>query len=233
MSQIIAMGGGGFSMEPDNPLLDQYILDQAGRPRPKICFLPHATDDAVRYVHNFYHAFVKLDARPTYLSLFAPHTADLESFLMEQDVIYVGGGNTKSMLALWREWNLPAILKKACEHGTVLAGLSAGAICWFEAGVTDSIPGRLTPLPCLGFLPGSCCPHYDGEADRRPAYHRLIRAGQVAPGIALDDGAAAHFRGGQLQHSVSSRPHARTYLVRLEGDIARDEPLPINYLGAE
>jgi dipeptidase E len=232
MRQIIAMGGGGFSMEPDNPLLDQYVLDQTGKPRPKICFLPHATDDAVRYVHNFYQAFTRLDARPTSLSLFTPPTADLESFLLEQDVIYVGGGNTKSMLALWREWKLPDILWKASRQGVVLAGLSAGAICWFESGLTDSVPGPLTPLPCLGFLAGSCCPHYDGEAERRPSYQRLIAAAQIIPGLALDDGAAVHFQDGQLYRSVSSRPTATTYRVTLAGSLVHEEPLPVTYLGA-
>jgi peptidase E len=232
MNQIIAMGGGGFSQEPDNPLLDQYILNQTGKPRPKICFLPHATGDVVRYVHNFYEAFTKLDARPTYLSLFTPPTADLESFLLEQDVIYVGGGNTKSMLALWREWNLNDVLRKAYRNDVVLAGLSAGAICWFEAGLTDSIPGALSPLPCLGVLAGSCCPHYDGEAERRPSYHRLIAGGELVPGIALDDGAAAHFMDGQLTHAVSSRPNAKVYKVTRVGEAVHETALPMTYLGA-
>jgi dipeptidase E len=138
--QIIAMGGGGFSMEPDNPLLDQYIVTQAHQANPSVCFFPHATDDAVRYSFNFYKAFSKLKARPTYLSLFTPPTADLESFILEQDVIYVGGGNTKSMLALWREWDLDKILFKAYQYDVVLARLSAGANCWFRQFSTDSVP---------------------------------------------------------------------------------------------
>jgi dipeptidase E len=206
MTQIIAMGGGGFSMEPDNPALDRYVLEQCGKPRPKVCFLPTASGDAEGYCLRFYTSFASLDCQPSNLSLFKPPTADLTSFLLEKDVVYVGGGNTRSMLALWREWGLDAILRQAWQNGVVLAGLSAGAICWFEQGVTDSIPGELGPLACLGFLPGSCCPHYDGEPGRRPAYHRLVSEGRIAAGYGVDDGAALHFVGGRLHAVVSSRP---------------------------
>lgn len=211
--QIIAMGGGGFSMEPDNPLLDQYVLDQSGKPCPKICFLPHAVDDATRYALNFYHAFSKLNCRPTWLSLFAPHTADLESFLLAQDVIYVGGGNTKSMIALWREWGLDAILRKAYDAGIVLAGISAGANCWFEQCSTDSIPGPYRVLAGLGFLPGGFCPHYDGEPNRRPSLHKMLAEGQILPTIACDDSAAAHFVDGKLIGIIASRLTAHGYHV--------------------
>jgi dipeptidase E len=233
MKQILVMGGGGFSAEPENPLLDQYLVDQTGKTRPKVCFLPHATDEAVRYVRNFYDAFAKLDARSTYLSLFSPPTADLHSFLMEQDAIYVGGGNTKSMLALWREWNLDITLREAYAQGVVLAGVSAGAICWFEQGLTDSIPGPLTPLTCLGILPGSCCPHYDGEAERRPTYHKLLAKNEIMPGIALDDGAAAHFIDGQLVRVVSSRPKAGAYRLTLVDGQVNEEALDAIYLKAD
>jgi dipeptidase E len=230
MQQIIALGGGGFSMEPDNQALDQYIVEQAGKARPKVCFLPSATDDAVRYIRNFYEAFTKLDTRPTYLSLFTPPTADLESFLLGQDVIYVGGGNTKSMLALWREWKLDTILRKAWIKGVILAGISAGAICWFEQGLTDSVPGRLSALPCLGFLPGSCCPHYDGEAERRPTFHRLLIEGEIKPGLALEDGAAAHFVDDQLSRVVSSRPYAKAYALKIIADEVQESPIESEYL---
>ena len=230
MHQIIALGGGGFSMEPENPALDQYILQQTGKVRPRVCFFPHATDDAVRYVRNFYEAFTRLDVRPSALSLFTPSTADLESFLLEQDVIYVGGGNTKSMLALWREWGLDQILQKAYEQGVILAGISAGAICWFEQGLTDSIPGDYTALKCLGLLPGSCSPHYDGEAQRRPTFQRLVRDGKIMPGLALDDGAAAHFVDGKLQRIVTSRPQARAYRLDVVAGQRVERVLDVNYL---
>src|SRR5678810_1145979 len=154
------MGGGGFSMEPDNPALDHFVIDLARRANPSVCFLATASGDAESYIDSFYTAFRKLPCRPTHVPLFA-RTPDLKTVLLEQDVIYVGGGNTKSMLAIWREWGIPDLLREAWNGGTVLCGVSAGAICWFAEGVTDSIPGELTALPCLGFLPGSCCPHYD------------------------------------------------------------------------
>src|SRR5918999_2983425 len=164
--QIVAIGGGGFSEEPTNLALDRYVLGLTPRERPKVCFLGTASGDADGYVRRFRAAFAALGAEPSALSLFRPHTADLRAFLLEQDVVYVGGGNTRSLLALWREWGLDAILRAAWEGGAVLAGISAGMICWFEQGITDSVPGRLSPLAGLGFLPGSACPHYDAELER-------------------------------------------------------------------
>ncbi len=228
--QVIAMGGGGFSMEPKNPLLDKYIISQARKQNPSVCFLAHATDDAVRYVFNFFKAFTHLDVKPTFLSLFTPHTSDIESFLMQQDVIYVGGGNTKSMLALWREWNLDEYLQKAYFNGTVLAGISAGANCWFEQCVTDSIPGKLSMLPCLGIINGSFCPHYDGETFRRPSLHKLMSEDQIINGYAADNGAAAHFINGELASSVSSRPHAYVYRVRKKEGEVEEEVVETRYL---
>ncbi len=232
LKQVIAMGGGGFSMEPENPLLDVYILAQARKKTPSICFFPHATDDATRYCFNFYKAFTRFDARLSTLSLFTPHTADLESFLLEQDVIYVGGGNTRSMLALWREWGLDRILRKAYEQGVVLAGISAGANCWFEQCSTDSIPGKLSVMDCLGIIGGSFCPHYDGEVNRRPTLHEFIASGSIKAGYAADDRAAVHFVDGVYSVAVSSRPHAKAYRISRSGDAAAEEALPTRFLGA-
>lgn len=230
---IIAMGGGGFSMEPDNLALDQYVIEQTGVERPNVCFLPQASGEARDYIINFYKAFTGLDCRPSHLSLFQPHTADIRGFLLEQNVIYVGGGNTKSMLALWREWGLDGILREALEAGVVLAGVSAGAICWFEWCTTDSIPGALTVLPCLGFLPGSCTPHYDGEAERRPTLHHVIAAGDMPAGYAFDDGAAGHFADGELARVVSSRPNSKGYYVECINGAARETALETRYLLAK
>jgi dipeptidase E len=229
---LIALGGGGFSMEPDNLALDQYVVNQTGQVRPRVCFLPTASGDADGYCLNFYKAFASLDCHPSTLSLFRPHTADLKGFLLEQHAIYVGGGNTKSMLALWREWGLDAILRAAWERGVVLAGLSAGAICWFEQGVTDSIPGQWGALPGLGFLPGSCNPHYDGEPERRPAYHQLLTAGRIAPGYGVDDGAALHFVDDRLARVVSSRPAAKAYWVAAQAGVVVERALETEYLQA-
>ncbi|MCH4825459.1 peptidase E [Planococcus halocryophilus] len=227
MRQIIAMGGGGFSMEPDNPLLDQYILKQANKARPKICFIPTASGDADSYIEKFYNFFNQQDCEPSHLSLFKPHTRKLEEFVLQQDIIYVGGGNTKNLLVLWKEWGLDQLLKTAWEQGVVLAGLSAGSICWYEQGVTDSYGDKLEPLEALGFLPGSHCPHYDGEAERRPTYRQFVEQGTLQPGIAADDGAAVHYIDQEIKKVVSSRPAAKAYRVFQGGE----EELMVEYLG--
>lgn len=227
MRQIIAMGGGGFSMEPENPLLDQYILAQANKIRPKICFVPTASGDADSYIEKFYDFFSQQECEPSHLSLFKPPTRDLERFVLEQDIIYVGGGNTKNLLVLWKEWGLDRILKKAWEQGIVLAGLSAGSICWYEEGVTDSYGDKLEPLQALGFLKGSHCPHYDGEAERRPSYRQFVDQGTLGTGVAADDGAAIHYIDEQIKYVVSSRPQAKAYRVSKDGE----EELATRYLG--
>jgi peptidase E len=227
--QIIALGGGGFSMEPDNLALDRYILGCARNARPKVCFVPTASGDSDNYIGRFHESFGTLDCTPSVLSLFRNPPQDLEAFVMSQDVIYVGGGNTRNLLTLWRDWGLDRILHQAVESGVVLAGVSAGSICWFAQGVTDSMqpPGsdRLDPLSCLGFLPGSNCPHYDGETNRRPAYHRLMESGEIGEGLAADDGVGLHFIDGRLDAVVSSRPGTAAYRVRLSDGSAREEEL--------
>ncbi|GAA5344621.1 peptidase E [Planifilum fimeticola] len=232
MRQIVAMGGGGFSMEPDNPLLDQYILDQSGTERPKICFVPTASGDAEGYIERFYQAFGRLKCVPSHLSLFRAESSDLEGFVLSQDVIYVGGGNTRNLLALWREWGLEGILRSAWEQGVVLAGVSAGANCWFEAFVSDCIPGRLTAWSGLGWLAGSCCPHYDDEeAGYRSGYHRLLLEGRLKAGYGIEDGAALHFIDGRLHRAVASRPAAKAYRVRIMGGAVEEEEIETVFLG--
>ncbi|HET7093774.1 MAG TPA: peptidase E [Thermomicrobiales bacterium] len=236
--QIVAMGGGGFSMEPDNLLLDQYVLGLARAETPRVCFIPTASGDAADYIQRFTDAFARLPCQPTVCSLYAPPREDLRSFILAQDIIYVGGGNTRNLLALWREWGLDGILREAWRGGGVLAGVSAGMICWFEAGVTDSVPGAtgdplddLNPLACLGFLPGSACPHYDGEAARRPVYQRLVASGALPAGYAADDGVALHYVGAELVRVVGSRPDARAYRVERDGPAVREWVIVPDYLG--
>ncbi|QSO52500.1 peptidase E [Alicyclobacillus curvatus] len=229
--QIIAMGGGGFSMEPDNHLLDLYVLKQTNNTRPKVCFLPTASGDADSYVAKFRNAFEQYSCHPSHLSLFRLPTTDLESYILEQDVIYVGGGNTKSMLALWREWGLDVILRKAWEQGVILAGVSAGSICWFEEGLTDSYGDELKPVKCLGLLNGSNCPHYDGEPQRRPAYQKYILSGKIQAGYAADDGVALHFVGTQFEKAVSSRLNSKAYYVRAISGEQLEQEIETTYLG--
>ena len=213
-------------MEPENPALDRYVLAQARSASPSVLFLPTASGDTDAYVVRFYQAFAEHSCRPSHLSFFR-RTPDLRACLLSQDVIYVGGGNTKSMLGVWREWGLPEVLREAWEAGVVLAGVSAGAICWFEQGLTDSYEGDLRPLQCLGFLAGSCCPHYHGEADRRPTYHHLVSRGDLLPGYAVDDSAALHFKGDDLHRIVTSRRGATAYRVTASNGSVEEEPLPV------
>jgi dipeptidase E len=227
--QIIAIGGGGFTVEPENPAPELYLLAQTRKRNPAVCFLSTATGDSAVYIAKFYAAFSKHRCRLTHLPLFE-RTPNLRELLLAQDLIYVGGGNTKSMLAVWREWRLPKYLREAWNAGTVLSGISAGAICWFAAGVTDSWAGALAPLPCLGWLPGACCPHYDGEAERRPAVHEFVKNGRIAKTLALDDGAAAHFVGRKLVRIVTSRPQAGAYLIRRHGGRSMETPLSVERL---
>lgn len=223
--QIIAMGGGGFLMEPDNPALDQYILNQTNKTRPKVCFLPTASGDGEGDTLRFYEAFVRKECQPSCLTLFRLPTADLEGFILDKDVMYVGGGNTRSMLALWREWGIDIILRKAYEIGIVLAGISAGGNCWFEQCTTDSVPGQLSMMPCLGLLKGSFTPHYDGEINRRPTLHRLIKEGGILPGYGVDNSAALHFVNGELFRAVRSQPNAKAYQVRVNGSQVEESEL--------
>ncbi|WP_181351306.1 Type 1 glutamine amidotransferase-like domain-containing protein [Thalassobacillus sp. CUG 92003] len=231
MNQIVAFGGGGFSMEPENPLLDSYILNQSDKTTPKICFIPTASVDSDNYISRFYDFFEKHQCHPSHLSLFKPPTRDLESFLLEKDIIYVGGGNTKNLLVLWKEWGIDSILNKAWEQGVVLAGISAGSICWFEEGVTDSFGDKLEPIKCLGFLKGSNCPHYDGEANRRASYQELVAKGKIDSGFATDDGVALHYIDQELSKIVSYRPNARAYKV-YEDKTVKEVEMETEFLGS-
>lgn len=230
-TQIIALGGGGFSMEPDNPLLDRYILQQTKKKKPKVCFVPTASADSADYTLRFFRSFSTLECIPSCLPLFTPPTSDIRSFVMEKDVIYVGGGSTKNLLAIWREWELDNIFREAWRSGIILCGISAGSLCWFEQGITDSIPGPLTPIDCLGFLKGSNCVHYDGERERRPRYQKLIAGKKIKGGIGADDGVALHYIGNKLVNIVSSRPNAKAYRVELKNKKIAETLLQPRFLG--
>jgi dipeptidase E len=227
---IIAIGGGGFSVANGPTPIDRYLLSLTGKAHPRVAMLPQASGESREYIIKFYEAYNRLECRCSHLSLFSPHTADVEGYLLEQDIIFVGGGNTKSMLALWREWGLDAILRQAGKNGIILTGISAGANCWFEDCTTDSIPGDLTALPCLGFLKGSCTPHYDGEEKRKPAVRQLVSSGELRPGHAFDDGAAGHFIDGELHTCLSWRPNAGGYYVDFADSEFTETPLPTRHL---
>ncbi|HVL32343.1 MAG TPA: peptidase E [Actinomycetota bacterium] len=206
---------GGMRTRPGaSHALVEYVLDVANKPRAKVCFIHTATGDASHILVNAYNRFPAARTERAHLALFDRTVADIRSLLLAQDVIWVGGGNTANMLAVWRVHGVDAVLREAWESGIVLAGGSAGSLCWFECGTTDSFDlSRLAPLhDGLGFLPGSHCPHYDGEPQRRPLYHSLIADG-FPPGYAIDDDAAIHFVGTEIAEVVSAREGATAYRV--------------------
>jgi peptidase E len=227
--------GGADLTEPYNPLVDDHVLELArrnrGRERPRVCFVPTASGDSESYVAAFYAAFARR-SEASHLALFARTVDALDGFLLDQDVIYVGGGNTANMLAVWRLHGVDRILARAWDAGIVLAGTSAGANCWFESSTTDSF-GPLAALnDGLGFLPGSHSPHYDGEPGRRPLFWRLIAQGTLGDGYASDDAAALVFRDRDLVEVVTSLPGARGYrVVRGPAGEAIETELPTRYLG--
>jgi peptidase E len=222
------MGGGGFTMEPANPALDDYVRTLPPAREPRICLLPTAGGDSEDQIRRFHAAFGDQLCEPSHVSLFrlGTHPVPLREHLLAQDVIYVGGGSLVNLMALWRAHGVDAILREAWQAGIVLAGLSAGSMCWFEHGITKS-SGAPAPAPALGFLPGSNSVHYDGEPERRPVFVDAVRRGAIASGWGVDDGVGLLFRGARLAEVVSSRPGARAYRVHVvEGEVVEDELEP-------
>jgi dipeptidase E len=230
--QIVAFGGGGFSMEAGNPLLDDYVLAATGADRPKVCFIPTASGDADHYVVRFYRTFSAV-AECSHVSLFRRDKGagavegDLEQHLLSQDLIYVGGGSVLSLLGAWRAHGLDQTLKRAWRRGVLLCGLSAGSLCWFSEAIT-AFHGPPEPVRGLGLLPHSNCVHYDGEATRGAAFRDMIATGRMREGYAAQDGAALHFEGRELLRAVASRPKARAFRVSADGE----HPLAVEYLGS-
>ncbi len=233
--QIIALGGGGFSMEQGNHLLDDYILALTGVARPRVCFLPTASGDADHYVVRFYRRF-SAHCEASHVSLFRRDQggggveSDLATHLLAQDLIYVGGGNVVSMLGVWRAHGLDEVLRRAWQQGIVLCGPSAGSLCWFAEALSafHGVPQRVQGL---GILPYSNCVHYDAEPERRVEYRRFVGDGMRA-GFAADDGVGLHFVGTDLERVVSSRATGRAYRVHPQGGEIVEAPLEVSYLGA-
>ena len=214
---IIAIGGGGFGRNPKQPIIEKYIIEQSEVENPNVCFIPTASAEDKSYTVNFYSAFTKLNCNPIHLNFFQ-RTPRLDSIINKQDIIYIGGGNTKSMLAVWREWKLDELLVKANNRGAILCGVSAGAICWFEQGITDSWASNLNIMDCMGIVSGCCCPHYNGEKDRIPAVGTFIMNSKIKSCYALDDGAALHYKNGQIYKAVRFFKDANAYEVTLRDD---------------
>jgi dipeptidase E len=222
---IVAMGGLSRD-DAELRLLESYVLGLAARERPRVLFVPTAVaDDAEQTLWAYSQLGDR--AQVSHVSFFPWPPRDLRRLALEQDVIFVSGGNTANALALWRTHGFDEILHQAWEAGVVLTGWSAGMLCWFEAGVTDSFGPQLRGMrDGLGFLPGSACPHYDGEPERRPVYTMLVADG-FPPGLAADDSVALRFDGTELAETVTARPGARAYRVSRDGE----EPIEPRQLG--
>ena len=231
MRQIVSFGGGGFSMEAGNPLLDEFVLDLTGKSRPRVCFLPTASGDADHYLVRFYRHFSANRCQPSHLSLFRRERAPAEprEHLLSQDLIYVGGGSVTSLIGIWRAHGIDEILRECWERGTVLCGLSAGSLCWYAEGVS-TFHGPAQRVAGLGFLPWSNTVHYSSEPKRREALFAWLRDG-MAPAYAADDGAALHFVGDQLAQVVASRPGSRAYRVELRHGHVATTQLATRFLG--
>jgi dipeptidase E len=215
------MGGGGFTAGTDDPALDDLVLRLTGSARPRICLLPTAGGDSEHQIRRFYETYGDRLCEPSHISLFrlGRRPVPLREHLLAQDAIYVGGGSMVNLLAVWKAQGLDVILREAWRSGVVLAGLSAGSMCWFEWGVTTS-SGRPAPAPGLAFLPGSNSVHHDSEPSRRPVFREAVERGQIPPGYAVDDGAALIFRDHRLDEVVSARPGGRAYEVDRSGERA-------------
>src|ERR1700761_2666627 len=216
--QILAMGGGGFTME-STLALDRFALELTGKPVPRICFLPTASGDPREQATRFHERFSSWPCEPSILSLFhlGRDRIDPREHLLAQDLIYVGGGSMRNMLAVWREHSVDEIMRAAWERGIVLAGLSAGAMCWFDGGVTMS-GGFAAAANGLGLLGASLSVHLDGEPERLPVFREAIATGRLPAGYAADDGAGLVFHGTELTRCVSSRASARVLTIAADGE---------------
>jgi peptidase E len=222
---IVACGGALFG---DPATLRRYVLALTGKERPRVCLIPTASGDRDESIVRFYELIAPL-AEVSHLGLFRRTVADVHAHLLAQDAVLVAGGNTASMLAVWRAHGVDTALRAAWEQGVVLAGTSAGALCWFEDGVTDSYGPELAALgDGLGFLQGSFCPHYDTEPERRPRYRALVASGEVAPGLAAEDLVALHFVGTELAEIVAAESSGEAFRVDREGE----HPLDVRVLPA-
>ena len=229
LGDIIAIGGGGFGRNPKHNLVEKYILKQSNVKKPNILFIPTASAEDKSYIVNFYSCFSRLECSPSHITFFQ-RTPRLDSLVNKADVIYVGGGNTKSMLAVWKEWKLDKLLLKAYQNGKILCGVSAGAICWFEQGITDSWASNLNAMDCLGFIDGMACPHYQEEKDRRPSVYKLLKNKNAIPGYSIDGGAAVHFKKGEYYKSLQFYSNSNVYKVSLVDGNVNESQLDIDKL---
>jgi peptidase E len=233
---IMVVGGGAFGLDAAGGALEDQWLALArgirGRDRPRVCLIPTATGDDEAVIEHFHDVFGKR-ADTSHLELFDRTVEHVEGLLLAQDAIYVYGGNTASMLAVWRAHGVDIALRRAHEAGVLLAGRSAGGLCWFEGGTIDSFGPRLAALrDGLGLIPGSHCPHYDGEPERRPTYHEMVSSGELPPGLAVDDFAAAILDGPRLVEVVAAEEGRAAYRVERSADGVVETAMPVRLLTA-
>ena len=221
---IVAIGGGGFGRSIGSLEIEKYIISLVSKKRPKICFIPTASGDNSLYKLNFYRAFSKLDCITSHIDFFS-RTEDLKKKVLTQDIIYVGGGNTKSMLAVWKEWNLHKFLQSAYEQGIVMSGVSAGAICWFEKGITDSFAKELNIIDCLGIVEGIACPHFDEEKEREPYVNDIINREIIKSCICIEDNCALHIKNDFEYFSIDFGIGKKCFRVTKENNIIKKEIL--------
>jgi dipeptidase E len=229
---IVAMGGARSIMDRRNDALHDYVLELTGKSRPAVLFLPTATGDDPDYTVSFYETFNSARCRPRHLNLFSREHDDITELVTAADVIHVGGGNTANMLDVWKRQGVDLLLHRALGHGAVLAGGSAGGICWFEGGTTDSYGPTLRVMrEGLGMVRGSFCPHYDSGDQRRPLYHAALLDGALPDGYAAWDRAAVRFdAAGHLVEAVTSQRSARALSVYVSNGEVVEEDIPCRYL---
>jgi len=223
---IVAIGGGGFGRNFETNLIENYLLNLSDNDNPKICFLPTATGDNDSYIVRYYSVFTRLNCKPTHIDFFK-RTIDINDHIMNQDIVFVGGGNTKSMLAVWSDWGMNKILKIAYEKGVIMSGVSAGAICWFTNGVTDSWDNELKILPCLDFINGTCCPHYDEEPSRIPYVEKILKEDKVSNCIAIEGGSAMHFIDGKPFKNICFNNKKNSYNVSFQNNLIVKKAYPV------
>jgi peptidase E len=232
---IFACGGGGFFPQPweTTSLMPEYLLKLAAAKNPKICWLGPASGESASNFETFARSWERYPVQVRHFNIYQPETLDFADYLMGMDIIFVGGGSTKNLIALWREWEFDKALRTAWQNGVVMSGSSAGLICWFQSGLTDSFPAVLAPVKATGFLPGSVNPHYNVRPDRKSQYRKFIADGSLdSPGLALENDVGALYRGTQLAELVSSRKGAAAFKLTRTAGGYEESALPVRYLGA-
>lgn len=222
--RIFASGGQYLLGPGTDRLLLKYMISLVGKKDPTICFLPTAQADAAQAIVNWYESMNELPCRPKHMRLINNSTnlKEFEAQLLAMDAIFVGGGNTLNMLAIWKAQGVDKVLRKAWENGVLLTGESAGMICWYEQGVSDSRPGELSVIEGLGWLKGGACPHYHHK-NRQPSCHKLLLSGELKDGVCCDEGVALLYEGEKLTRAVAAIPRTAAYLIRkVDGKVVEE-----------